>query len=90
MENNFFVGDICHSKRNKSQTYIEKVVLYSNDNFNYLDPISGKWYTTNDNEKNYVISNSIIPTNINDYRENYIYLLSKYTDKMTKKKRIIS
>ena len=84
MENNFYVGEICYSKR--KQNFTEKVVLYSCDNVNYLDLISGKWYTTDLSKRDYVIKESIIPTDINEYRENYRYLLSKYNNKIKVKK----
>ena len=90
MENNFYVGDIYYSKRNKNVGCTEKSVLYSDDNFNYLELISGKWYTTNNDDKNYVIRDSVIPTDINQYRENYRYLLARYSDKTIKKKRIFN
>ena len=85
MENSFYIGDIYYSKR--KQCHTEKLVLYSSDNVNYLDLISGKWYTTDSKKKDYVIKESIVPTDINEYRENYIYLLSKYNNVMTKKKK---
>lgn len=88
MENNFYVGDIYYSKRNKNMGCTDKVVLYSDDNFYYLDLISGKWYNTDSNENDYVIKDSIIPTDINQYRENYRYLLSKYNDRTIKKKMV--
>lgn len=88
MENNFFVGDIFYGKKLGRQKHIEKCVLYSDDNYNYLDLINGRWYTIDVNDRDYVITDSIRTTDINQYRENYLYLLDKH--KKSIKKRIIS
>ena len=78
MESNFYVGDVCHRRRFFKSEYIEKIVLYSTDGFNYLDLLTCNWYTTDRNCKDYVDSNTIISTDISQYRTDYIYLLSKY------------
>lgn len=82
MENNFYVGKIYHRRKFKFP-YIEKAVLYSCDSFYYLDLIEDKWYTTDTTKKDYVIKDSIVPTEIEDYKSDYLYLLNK---SKTKKK----
>jgi len=84
MENNFFVGDVIHSRRFGKQEYIEKCVLYSDDNFNYLDLVNGKWYSTDCSEKDYVLKETINSTDVSLYRENYQYLLNKFGSKKSK------
>lgn len=90
MENNFYVGIINHKKKLFKQSFSEKVVLYSEDNINYLDLISGIWYTVLEDNKDYVDINSIVLTDISLYKEDYIYLLNKHKEnKITKKKKKI-
>lgn len=80
MENNFYVGVVHHSKKLFKAEYSEKVVLYSEDSVNYLDLKCGVWYTTDKNDKDYVESDSVIPTDISLYREDYGYMLSRYKE----------
>lgn len=88
MENNFYVGIIHHKKRIIRPEYNEKVVLYKLSNERYLDLIKDIEYTTNINEKDYVIEETLIITDITQYRENYLYLLSKHNNNNHSKKRI--
>ena len=37
MVNNFYIGDVHHTKTIKKDAYTEKLVLYSDDKYNYLD-----------------------------------------------------
>ena len=36
MVNNYYIGDIHHNKTIKKDAYTEKLVLYSDDKYNYL------------------------------------------------------
>ena len=76
MKNNFFVGNIYHRRKIKF-SYIEQVVLFSENYYYYLDLVSGKWYTTDTKNRNYVIKDSLVPTDINEYKIDYLYLLNK-------------
>lgn len=88
MENNFFVGVVHHGKKLFKPEYSEKVVLYSEDNVNFLDLRCCIWYTTNCNDKDYVEKETIISTDISLYREDYLYLLSKFKETgLVRKKR---
>lgn len=87
MVNNFFVGNVVHGKRMFKPGYSEKLVLYSDDNINYLDLINGIYYTTNESNTDYVERDSIISTDISEYKEDYLYLLNKIkNDGIVKKK----
>lgn len=85
MENNFYVGDVYHSKRRS--TKIEKTVLYSNDKEVYIDLLNEKEYSIDQKEKDYVIEESLIPVDINDFKEDYNYLLYRYNNGMVKSKK---
>lgn len=86
MENNFYVGLVHHSKRlfdGKKffrDEYNEKLVLYNIHDSVYLDLINGICYNTDSSAKDYVLEDSLIITNIDDYKINYRYLLSKYKE----------
>lgn len=80
MENNFYVGVVYHCKKLFKNEYKEKLVLYSEDMVNYLDLLTDVWYTIDVNNKDYVVGESVISTDINDYKIDYIYLLSKYRE----------
>lgn len=80
MENNFYVGVVYHGKRLFKPRYKEKIVLYSEDQINYLDLRYGIYYTTNRSNKYYVEKDSIVPTDISLYREDYNYMLSRYKE----------
>lgn len=80
MENNFYVGVVCHKKRLFKPAFSEKGVLYSDDNISYLDLINGVWYSTNENNKDFVDVNSLVITDISLYKEDYLYLLNKYKE----------
>ena len=77
MVNNYYIGDIHHNKTIKKDAYTEKLVLYSEDKYNYLDLINDINYTTDNNKKAY----------IRDFREDYNYLLSRHNDKKKTKKK---
>ena len=82
MKSNFYVGIICHLKKIKKYSYHEKVVLYSEDNINFINLINFELYPIEGSStkihEDYVIKDSLIPTDIRDYNINYIYLLDKY------------
>ena len=80
MENNFYVGVVYHSKKLFKNEYKEKLVLYSEDGVNYLDLLTGIWYTIDANNKDYVIRESIISTDVKDYKTDYMYLVLKYKE----------
>lgn len=85
MENNFLVGDVYHSKRRNYKT--EKIVLYSKDRVVYIDLLNEKEYTTDVNNKDYVIENSLLPIDIKDLKEDYDYLLYRYNSGIVKSKK---
>lgn len=78
MENNFYVGTIIHRKKNSVSS--EKLVLYTTDNINYTDLITDNVYTTNSNNKYYLLENSLIPIDIDDFKIDYNYLLDKHNN----------
>ena len=80
MENNFYVGVIHHKKKLFKPAFSEKVVLYSDDNIVYLDLINSVWYTTSEDNKDFVDKNSLIITDISLYKEDYLYLLNRYKE----------
>lgn len=84
MENNFYVGIVFHKKKIFKSSYSEKIVLYSEDNTYYVDLINNNIYTTNCNEKDFVLPESIFRTDISDYRVDYKYLLNKYKNTKVK------
>lgn len=89
MANNFYVGVVYHGKRLFKQAYSEKIVLYSENNIDYLDLINNIWYSIDNFVKDYVDIASLISTDVSIYKEDYLYLLSKYKSKsLTKKKRL--
>ncbi len=81
MENNFFVGNIYHRRKIKF-SYIEQVVLYSEDYDYYFDLLGEKWYSTDTTKKDYVIKDSLVTTNIEDYKIDYLYLFEKNKTKI--------
>ena len=80
MENNFYVGNIIHKKKKSNTTHIEKIVLYTQDNIYYTDLINDITYTTNNFDKSYVDSNSLVSINTEDFRIDYMYLLLKHNE----------
>lgn len=77
MENNFYVGCIFHRKKLRA-SYVEQTVLYTEDDYEYLDLLKSKYYNINTKEKDYVIRDSLIPTDVDNYQINYKYLLEKH------------
>ena len=53
----------------------------------YIDLLNEREYTTDTNEKDYVIEDSLIPTDTNDFKEDYNYLLYRYSNGMVKSKK---
>lgn len=90
MENNFYVGVINYGKRYSKQKHIQNAVLYSEDGINYLELETGIWYTTDSSNRDYVDKGSILPTDINLYKVNYMYLLSRCKEKKNARRKIIS
>ena len=95
MENNFYVGIVHHGKRifdGKNffrDAYNEKLVLYNLDNGVYLDLLGGICYSTDNTSRDYVLEDSLILTDIDDYKTNYRYLLSEYKEgNLTRMKKI--
>lgn len=86
MENNFYVGTINHSKRLAKPAWKEKAILYTEDGLNYIDLITSTTYSLeSNNNHDYVEKNSLVETDVLDYKTDYYYLLSKY--KSTPKER---
>lgn len=80
MENNFYVGNIIRKKKKSSDIYVEKMVLYTQDNIYYIDLINDITYTTNNFDKSYVDSSSLVSINTEDFRIDYMYLLLKHNE----------
>lgn len=94
MENNFYVGIVRHGKKFFSDGKIlrngfdEKLVLYKVNDTLYLDLINGVCYGTDINNREYVLNESLVLTNIDDYKVDYRYLLSRYDESaLTRKKK---
>ena len=78
MVNNFYVGEVYHKRKFMKFNfgYREKLVLYTEDDILYLDLLGDKAYTCDTRNKNYVIRDSLIPTDVSDYKIDYMYLLN--------------
>lgn len=76
MENNIYVGTIFHRRKIKN-CYTEKVILYTDDGYNFLDLDHIRWYNTNITNKDYLIKDSLVPTEIEDFRNDYRYIIGK-------------
>ena len=87
MENNFYVGIVCHRRLILNNILRERRVLYTSDNIYYIDLKKEKEYTTNDNLNVFIDKGALIPTDINDYNVDYAYLLSKYNSNKKVRKR---
>ena len=87
MENKFYVGLICHTKRIKNEDDYEKVILYQKDSEHYLDLIAEKEYTLDESKKEHVVRDTLQEIDINDFREDYHYLLLRYNNKRVIKKK---
>ena len=87
MENNFYVGIVCHKRPFTNNMLREKTVLYTKENITYIDLVKEREYQTDKSLKDYVEESSLIPTDINDYRIDYSYLLSKYNGKVRVRRR---
>lgn len=79
MENNFYVGTIYHSKKLVKPAWKEKAILYTEDKVNYIDLITSTTYPLGgNNNHDYVEENSLVKTDVTDYKTDYYYLLTKY------------
>jgi len=87
MENNFYVGIVNHKKKIGRGFWSEKLVLYSDDNKYYTDLLNNVTYTSDISCKDYVIKESLIPTDISQYNTDYLYLLFKYKNQINIKKK---
>lgn len=89
MENNFFVGIVNHSKKIGRESCKEKTVLYREDDSVYVDLVKNISYTTDSSQKDYVEEETLLPTDISDYRTDFEYLLLRYNSsgKNVKKKK---
>ena len=81
IENNWYVGSVFHRKK-LGWSYIEQEVLYSEDCYYFFDLLSEKWYSTSTDNKDYVIRETIVPTDIRDYKIDYQFLLEKNKPKI--------
>ena len=86
MENNFYVGIVCHKKRIINSIVRERRVLYNN-NIYYIDLEKNREYTTDNSLSEYVDSSTLVLTDINDYNIDYAYLLAKYKSKKLVRRR---
>lgn len=80
MENNFFVGNVVHKNKKGNNLYSEKIVLYTCDNVYFIDLLTDNTYTTNSENRDYVVYDSLVPTNSEEFRIDYDYLLIKHND----------
>lgn len=80
MENNFFVGNVVHKNKKGNNLYSEKIVLYTCDNVYFIDLLTDNTYTTNSENRDYVVYDSLIPTNSEEFRIDYDYLLIKHNN----------
>jgi len=90
MENRFYVGVVCHSKRPFKAESREKLVLYKEDDITYLDLLTGNSYTIDKCNRDYIEEGTLIPTDISQYRENYIYMLDRYKEDTNVRKKIFN
>ena len=84
MENNFFVGNVVHKNKKGNNLYSEKIVLYTCDNVYFIDLLTDNTYTTNSENRDYVVYDSLVPTNSEEFRIDYDYLLIKQDRKSTR------
>ena len=93
MENNIYFGTIFHRRKFKNN-YKEKVILYTENNINYLDLDHIRWYDTDISKKDYVIKNSLYQTKLENNQNEYRYIINKIIsedikNKEKRKKRIL-
>ena len=91
MENNFYVGIVKHEKYGLHKEYSEKVVLYK-DGSRYIDLINDRVYENSFGIKDYVLEDTLVPTDVSEHKTDYPYLLNRYKEvgKPRKKKITIS
>ena len=80
MENNFFVGNVVHKNKKGNNLYSEKNVYF-------IDLLTDNTYTTNSENRDYVVYDSLVPTNSEEFRIDYDYLLIKHNEIKDKKVR---
>lgn len=85
---NFYIGIVHHKKRVLKSQYDEKIVLYTNNDIDYIDLINNVVYSTDCSEKDYVVKESLILTDISEHRIDYIYLLNQYDSKAKTRKKV--
>ena len=83
--NNFYLGSVFHRGKLRQIT-IDNLVLYTENDYYYLDLIEGKWYTTSSKDNDYVIKESLREVDISEFRTDYNYLLNSYKSKKKTKK----
>lgn len=87
MENKFYIGTVIHKKR--IRRIEEKIVLYTKDDIQYIDLINNRIYFANYLAKDYVVRESLIPTDPSEHRIDYKYLLSRFeSNGITRKKKL--
>ena len=64
MENNFFVGNVVHKNKKGNNLYSEKIVLYTCDNVYFIDLLTDNTYTTNSENRDYVVWFLLIVRNL--------------------------
>ena len=64
MENNFFVGNVVHKNKKGNNLYSEKIVLYTCDNVYFIDLLTDNTYTTNSENRDYVLWFLLIVRNL--------------------------
>jgi len=90
MERNFYVGIVNHNKKRLKPSYQEKIILYKEGNL-YIDLLTNNEYTIDKNNTDYVLEETLVPTDITDYKIDYLYLLRKRNNgniKLAKKRKI--
>ena len=91
MANNFYVGEVYHKRKilKFNFDYREKLVLYTEDDIIYLDLLGEKAYTCDRTHNDYVIRESLIPTDVRDYKVDYMYLLNNGDNKRRIKNKVL-
>ena len=92
MENNFFVGIVNHSKKVRRDAFCEKMILYKENSSCYVDLLNDITYSTDSSLKDYVEVDTLVPTDVSEYKTDYFYLLSRHNnvhkDNVKKKKKV--
>lgn len=80
MENNYYIGKIYH-RRKIRQIKIDQTILYTEDNYHYLDLINKKMYDIDNRKKDYIIKESLKEIDINEFKIEHDNLVKKYKSK---------